>query len=75
MKELVLFIAKQLAGHPDQISVTETEQEGTIELELCAAEEDKGKIIGKQGKVIKAIRAVVQAAAAQQNKRVIVEIN
>ena len=74
MKELVLHIVKQLANQPDKITVTESEEGGVIQLRLDSADEDKGKIIGKQGKVIKAIRTLVSAAASKSNKRVMVEV-
>ena len=74
MGELVAVIAKALVDYPEQVTVSETiGQESTIE-ELRVAEEDMGKIIGKQGKIAKAIRSVVKAAANKENKRVIVEI-
>ena len=74
MGELVALIAKALVDYPEQVTVSETiGQESTI-VELRVAEEDMGKIIGKQGKIAKAIRSVVKAAANKENKRVIVEI-
>ena len=74
MRELVAVIAKALVDYPEQVTVSETiGQESTI-VELRVAEEDMGKIIGKQGKIAKAIRSVVKAAANKENKRVIVEI-
>ena len=74
MGELVAVIAKALVDYPEQVTVSETSgQESTI-VELRVAEEDMGKIIGKQGKIAKAIRSVVKAAANKENKRVIVEI-
>lgn len=74
MKEVVEVIAKALVEKPDQVEVTERDKEGTIVLELKVAEEDMGKVIGKQGKIAKAIRSVVKAAAVKANKKVIVEI-
>ena len=74
MKDLVLRIVKELASLPDQVAVAESEENGSLVLTLTVAEEDKGKVIGKQGKVIKAIRSVVSAAAAKSNKKTIVEI-
>ena len=74
MGELVAVIAKALVDYPEQVTVSETiGQESTI-VELRVAEEDMGKIIGKQGKIAKAISSVVKAAANKENKRVIVEI-
>lgn len=74
MKELVEFIAKSLVDTPEQVDVSEIEGEKSIILELRVAAEDVGKIIGKQGRIAKAIRTVVKAAAAKDGKRVIVEI-
>ncbi len=74
MKDLVLFIVKRLAGNPDQVELTEIEAEGVTRLELKVAEEDKGKIIGKEGKVIKAIRALVAVAAGKDGRRAVVEV-
>jgi predicted RNA-binding protein YlqC (UPF0109 family) len=74
MKELVEFMAKSLVDNPDSVTVNEVEQEKTVILKLTVAPEDMGRIIGKQGKIAKAIRTVVKAVAVTQNKRVIVEI-
>ncbi|AGF55087.1 MULTISPECIES: KH domain-containing protein [Clostridium] len=74
MKELVEFIAKSLVENPNEVVVNEVNGEQSIILELKVAPEDMGKIIGKQGRIAKAIRTVVKAAALKQNKRVIVEI-
>ena len=74
MKELVEVIAKSLVGYPDQVVVTETENEKAIVLELRVAQSDMGKVIGKQGRIAKAIRSVVKAAASKEEKKVIVEI-
>lgn len=74
MKELVHYIVKQLASDPAKAEVSESEQDGVTLLNLTVAEEDKGKIIGRQGKVIKAIRALASAAAMKQGKKVSVEI-
>lgn len=74
MKELVLTLAQALVDEPDQVEVNETEDERTITLELKVAPDDMGKIIGKQGRIAKAIRTVVKAAATKESKRVVVEI-
>ncbi|MEY8390305.1 KH domain-containing protein [Lachnospiraceae bacterium] len=74
MKELVEVIAKALVDNPEQVAVTETENEKSVVLELHVAQTDMGKVIGKQGRVAKAIRAVVKAAAAKSDKKVIVDI-
>lgn len=74
MKELVEVIAKSLVDYPDQVVVTETENEKAIVLELRVVQSDMGKVIGKQGRIAKAIRSVVKAAASKEEKKVIVEI-
>ena len=74
MKELVEVIAKSLVDYPDQVVVTETENEKAIVLELRVAQSDMGKVIGTQGRIAKAIRSVVKAAASKEEKKVIVEI-
>ncbi|MGD9567428.1 MAG: KH domain-containing protein [Sedimentibacter sp.] len=74
MGELVEYIAKSLVDNPDQVSVNEVEGSQSLIIELKVAPEDMGKVIGKQGRIAKAIRTVVKAAATKENKRVIVEI-
>ncbi len=74
MKELVEVIAKALVEHPEEVSVTEKEDEGSLVLELRVAQSDMGKVIGKQGRVAKAMRSVVKAAASGREKKIIVEI-
>lgn len=74
MKELLEVIAKNLVDDPSQVSVTEVQGEKSIILELKVAPEDMGKVIGKQGRIAKAIRTVVKAAAVQSDKRIVVEI-
>jgi len=74
LKELLLTIAKNLVEFPDAVSVEEEERENTMILKLKVASEDMGKVIGKQGRIAKAIRTVVKAAAIHNNKRVVVEI-
>jgi len=74
MKDLAQFLVKNLADHPEQVSVQDSESEGTVTFKLVVAEEDKGRIIGKKGKVIKAIRCLVAAAAAKQQKKTAVDI-
>ncbi|NLY77375.1 MAG: KH domain-containing protein [Tissierellia bacterium] len=74
MGELVEIIAKALVDNPDEVEVNEVEGTQSIIIELKVAEEDMGKIIGKQGRIAKAIRTVVKAAAIKENKRVVVEI-
>ncbi len=75
LKELTLFIAKRLADKPDAVTVEESMDGDVTVLDLLADEGDKGKLIGKQGKVIKAIRAVVGAAAQKAGVRSAVEID
>lgn len=74
MTKLVETIAKSLVNNPDQVVVTSTETaDGTI-VKLKVATDDMGKVIGKQGRIAKAIRTVVKACAMKQNKKVTVEI-
>ena len=74
MKELVEVIAKALVDSPDEVVVTQTENDKAIVLELRVAQSDMGKVIGKQGRIAKAIRSVVKAAASKEDKKAIVEI-
>jgi len=74
MKELLETIARSLVDYPDEVSVNEIESENGIILELRVSKEDMGKVIGKQGRIAKAIRTVVKAAAIKENVRVAVEI-
>ena len=74
MRELVLFLAKSLVDQPDAVQVMETEGPEAIILELTVAPEDMGKVIGKQGRIAKAIRTVVKAATDKNAKPVFVEI-
>ena len=74
MKELVEVIAKALVENPDEVVVTQKEEGKNITVELHVAASDMGKVIGKQGRLAKAIRSVVKAASSKDNKRVDVEI-
>lgn len=74
MKELISFLAKSLVENPDAVQVTETEGEESIIVELNVAPEDMGKVIGKQGRIAKAIRTVVKAATTKDSKPVFLEI-
>lgn len=74
MKELVEVIAKALVDNPDEVVVTESEKEEETVIELKVAPTDMGKVIGKQGRIAKAIRSVVKAASSKMDKKVIVEI-
>ena len=74
MKELVEVIAKSLVDYPEEVVVTETENDKTIVVELHVASSDMGKVLGKQGRIAKAIRSVVKAAASKSDKKVVVDI-
>lgn len=74
MKELVEVIAKALVDHPNEVVVTEREDGDDLILELKVASQDMGKVIGRQGRIAKAIRSVVKAASTRTNKRVTVDI-
>ena len=74
MKELVEVIAKALVDDPESVVVNEREEKKTTVLEVRVAESDMGKVIGKQGRIAKVIRSVVKAAAAKEDKKVIVDI-
>ena len=74
MKELLTYIAKNLVNDPDAVSVTETTQGEEIIFELRVAPDDMGKVIGKQGRIAKAIRTVMRAGAARNNTKVLLEI-
>ncbi len=74
MKELLEFIAKSMVSYPDAVEVKETESGDSVVLSLHVAEGDMGKVIGKQGRIAKAIRTVVKAAASHENKKVTVDI-
>lgn len=74
MKELVEVIAKALVDDPESVVVNEREEKKTTVLEVRVAESEMGKVIGKQGRIAKAIRSVVKAAAAKEDKKVIVDI-
>lgn len=74
MKELVEVVAKALVENPDEVVVTERTEGRNIIIELHVASSDMGKVIGKQGRIAKAIRAVVKAASTRENKKVDVEI-
>jgi len=74
VKELIEVIAKSLGKNPDQVNVTATTDKGVTVYELRVAPEDMGKVIGKQGRIAKAMRTVVKAAATRTNERIMVEI-
>ena len=75
MKELVEVIAKALVDQPDEVSVTEKKEGRTTVLELHVADGDMGKVIGKQGRIAKAIRTIVRSAAGKVEQKVVVEID
>ena len=74
MKELVEVIAKALVENPDEVVVTESVKDDETVIELSVAPADMGKVIGRQGRIAKAIRSVVKAAAAKEDRKVIVDI-
>ena len=74
MKELVEVIAKALVEKPEEVVTTETETDDAIVVELKVDPSDLGKVIGRQGRIAKAIRAVVKAASSKSDKKVVVEI-
>ena len=74
MKELLEQIARSLVDHPESVTVTQVEEENELILELRVAADDMGKVIGKQGRIAKAIRVVMKAAAVNEDRRIVVEI-
>ena len=74
MKELVEYIAKSIASYPEEVRVTEEEEDGRILLRLEVAPVDKGKLIGRQGRVAQSIRVLLRVAAVKQETRAILEI-
>lgn len=74
MKDLILYIAKSLVDKPEEVEVMEVEGEKTTVLELRVAQEDLGKIIGRQGRTARAMRTILNAAATKLRKRAVLEI-
>ncbi|MCX5782717.1 MAG: KH domain-containing protein [Elusimicrobia bacterium] len=74
MKDLVLYITKALVDNPDKVEVNEVSGEKATVIEIKVAEGDRGKVIGKEGRIIKAIRTIVNSASAKLDKRATVEI-
>ena len=74
MKELVEVIAKSLVDHPEEVEVVETSKDDAIYVELKVAQEDMGKVIGRQGKIAKAMRTIVKAASAKSGQKYNIEI-
>ena len=74
MKELLTYVAQNLVDHPEQVSVSQFEDDGETVLELRIAPEDMGKVIGRQGRIAKEIRTLIRSVAQRSGKRVSVEI-
>ena len=74
MKNLIEYIAKALVDHPDDVQVNEVEGEQTTGLELKVAQDDLGKVIGKQGRTARALRTILSAASTKAKKRTVLEI-
>ena len=74
LKDLLEYLAKSLVDNPDEVHVEATETETTVVLELSVAKDDVGKVIGKQGRIARALRTIVKASAVRDGKRAIVEI-
>jgi predicted RNA-binding protein YlqC (UPF0109 family) len=74
VKELIEYIARSLVDRPDQVKVTQVEGEQSVIFELQVAQEDMGKIIGKEGRIANAIRTLLKVAAAREGKRAVLEI-
>ena len=75
MRELVEYIVKAIASHPEEVKVTEEEEDGRIVVRVEVAPDDKGKVIGRQGRVAQAIRALLRVAAVKQGTRAVLEID
>lgn len=74
MKDLLYYIVKALVDEPDKISISEVQRDGELILELTVAPGDMGKVIGRQGRIVKAIRSIIKSAAAHENIRANVDI-
>lgn len=74
MEELLTFLAKSLVDYPDDVTVTKIDGENNTVYELRVNDADMGKVIGKQGRIAKSIRTIIKAAAANEKKRVVVDI-
>ena len=74
MEELVTYLAKGLVDNPDEVTVTRAERDGATVFELRVAEADVGKVIGRQGRIARALRAIVRASGARSHRRVVLEI-
>jgi uncharacterized protein len=73
-KEIVEYLARRLVDEPEAVSVEEIERDGAVVLQLHVAKDDVGKVIGRQGRIARALRTVVRAAAARRDQRVMLEI-
>jgi predicted RNA-binding protein YlqC (UPF0109 family) len=74
MQELVEYLAKGLVDHPDEVRVERIERDGAVVLELRVAPDDVGKVIGRQGRIARALRTIVRASGARSNERAMLEI-
>jgi predicted RNA-binding protein YlqC (UPF0109 family) len=74
MQELVEYLAKGLVDHPDEVRVERVERDGAVVLELRVAPDDVGKVIGRQGRIARALRTIVRASGARSNERAMLEI-
>jgi predicted RNA-binding protein YlqC (UPF0109 family) len=75
MRELLEYLAQGLVDHPEEVSVEQFEEDdGTVVLELCVADDDYGQVIGRGGRTAQALRTVVKAAAVNERRRVLVDI-
>ncbi len=74
MVEIVEYLARRLVDEPDAVRVEEVEREGALVIQLYVAQDDIGKVIGRQGRIARALRTIVRASAAQRDQRVLLEI-
>jgi len=74
VEELLEYVARELVEHPDEVDVRRTERDGAVVLELRVADDDVGKVIGRQGRVARALRTIVRASGAKTGERVLLEI-
>jgi len=74
VSEIVEFLARRLVDEPDAVRVEEIEREGALVIQLYVAQDDVGKVIGRQGRIARALRTIVRASAAQHDRRVLLEI-
>jgi predicted RNA-binding protein YlqC (UPF0109 family) len=74
MEELLAYLARNLVDHPDQVRVERVEQDGAVVLRLHVAEDDVGKVIGRQGRIARALRTLVRASGGHRHERAVLEI-